>query len=54
MITTREFFENDADNIILDLENKGYNKTYHIQNFRNDDKSTLKNIGYVMTKMKHY
>lgn len=37
--------ENDINNIILDLENKNYNKTYHIQNFRNDNKYTLGNLG---------
>lgn len=44
-VHTKLLNEYDVNNIILDLENKGYNKTYHIQNFRNDNKSTLKNIG---------
>lgn len=33
--------EDDINNIILDLQHRGYNKTYHIQNFRNDNKTTL-------------
>ncbi len=37
--------ENDINNIILDLENKNYNKTFHVQNFRNDNKYTLGNLG---------
>ena len=44
-VHTKLLNEDDINNIILDLENKGYNKTYHIQNFRNDNKSTLSNIG---------
>ncbi len=44
-VHTKLLNEDDVNNIILDLENKGYNKTYHIQNFRNDNKSTLGNIG---------
>lgn len=44
-VHTKLLNEDDVNNIILDLENKGYNKTYHIQNFRNDNKSTLDNIG---------
>ena len=44
-VHTKLLNEDDVNNIILDLENKGYNKTYHIQNFRNDNKSTLSNIG---------
>lgn len=44
-VHTKLLNEDDINNIILDLENKGYNKTYHIQNFRNDNKSTLGNIG---------
>ena len=44
-VHTKLLNEDDVNNIILDLENKGYNKTYHIQNFRNDNKSTLENIG---------
>ena len=43
-VHTKLLNEDDVNNIILDLENKGYNKTYHIQNFRNDNKSTLSNI----------
>lgn len=44
-VHTKLLNEDDINNIILDLENKGYDKTYHIQNFRNDNKSTLGNIG---------
>ena len=36
--------EDDINNIILDLENRNYNKTFHIQNFRNDNKYTLGNL----------
>ncbi len=37
--------EDDINDIISDLENRGYSKTYHIQNFRNDNKNTLGNLG---------
>lgn len=37
--------EDDINNIIKDLSSRGYSKTYHIQNFRNDNKNTLANIG---------
>ncbi len=44
-IHTKLLDENDINNIILDLENKKYKKTYHIQNFRNDNTTTLGNLG---------
>lgn len=36
--------EEDINSIIEDLDKKGYNKTYYIQNFRNDNKRTLGNL----------
>lgn len=36
--------ENDINNIILDLVNKGYKQNYYIQNFRNDNGKTIGNI----------
>ena len=43
-VHTQLLNENDINKIILDLEDRGYNKTYHIQNFRNDNKTTLGNL----------
>lgn len=36
--------EDDINEIILDLESRNYKKSYHIQNFRNDNKTTLGNM----------
>lgn len=43
-IHTQLLDENDINKIIIDLKNRNYNKTYHIQNFRNDNKNTLENL----------
>lgn len=43
-VHTQLLDENDVNEIIADLKNRGYNKTYHIQNFRNDNKNTLGNL----------
>lgn len=45
--------ENDINIIIDTLDNLYYKKTYFIQNFRNDNKSTLVNLGnqkYILNK----
>jgi len=36
--------ENDINQIIQDLDNRNYQGTYYIQNFRNDNKKTLGNL----------
>jgi len=36
--------EDDVNSIIEDLAHRKYSKTYHIQNFRNDNKNTLGNL----------
>ena len=43
-VHTKLLDENDINNIIQDLEDRNYKKSYHIQNFRDDNKSTLGNI----------
>ena len=47
--------ENDINGIINILDNLNYSKTYYIQNFRNDNKRTLIDLGpqpYILDKTK--
>jgi pyruvate formate lyase activating enzyme len=44
-VHTKLLNEEDINRIIDDLASKNYQKTYYIQNFRNDNKYTLGNIG---------
>ena len=44
-VHTKLLNEDDINFIIEDLEKRNYKKSFHIQNFRNDNKQTLDDIG---------